>query len=373
MPTSFVVKNGSKIFDRTSSGTPGPSSLTSTTTASRSASCQVRTTIVPRPCAASIACSALRVRLSSTCWSWCASANTGGRPAAKRVDDADVRDALLVGAHRQRFTHHLVDVHPGPGRVPLARERQEVPHDPGGSLRLVEDDVEAALGRGVGGALRQPLRPGEDRRERVVQLVRDAGHRLAERGELLGLQRLVVEVLRLIVDLLPLADVANEGLDAEGSLGGRRLRAGADLDPDDRSVRAPQAQQVIGGSALVPQPLEERLAGLRIDEAGDIERSDLFVGGAGRVAEDLPEVRIRGGRAIDAAAEHARVRPFGDQIEQAPEGVASRVSGGSDRVRGACGHDTPIIQGNPRPRSVAWRTTCAGLCVARRRTAGPRR
>ena len=34
MPTSFVVKNGSKIFDCTSSGTPGPSSFTSRTTVS---------------------------------------------------------------------------------------------------------------------------------------------------------------------------------------------------------------------------------------------------------------------------------------------------------------------------------------------------
>ena len=33
LPTSLVVKNGSKIFGCTSSGTPGPSSLTSRTTA----------------------------------------------------------------------------------------------------------------------------------------------------------------------------------------------------------------------------------------------------------------------------------------------------------------------------------------------------
>ena len=49
MPTSFVVKNGSKIFACTSSGIPGPSSFTSRTTASLAASCQVRTTSVPRP------------------------------------------------------------------------------------------------------------------------------------------------------------------------------------------------------------------------------------------------------------------------------------------------------------------------------------
>ena len=67
-PTAFVVKNGSKTFACSSSGTPGPSSLTSRTTASRSGSCQVRSISVPRPCAASIACSALMMRFSRICW-----------------------------------------------------------------------------------------------------------------------------------------------------------------------------------------------------------------------------------------------------------------------------------------------------------------
>ena len=51
LPTSFVVKNGSKIFPCTSSAMPGPSSFTSKTTDSRSASCHVRTISVPRPLA----------------------------------------------------------------------------------------------------------------------------------------------------------------------------------------------------------------------------------------------------------------------------------------------------------------------------------
>jgi hypothetical protein len=42
--------------------------------------------------------------------------------------------------------------------------------------------------------LRQPLRPGEDRRQGVVQFVRDAGNRLAEGGHLLGLHELLIKV-----------------------------------------------------------------------------------------------------------------------------------------------------------------------------------
>jgi hypothetical protein len=45
--------------------------------------------------------------------------------------------------------------------------------------------------------------------------VRDAGNRLAERRELLRLQELVIEVARLILEALALADVADERFDAE--------------------------------------------------------------------------------------------------------------------------------------------------------------
>ena len=60
------------------------------------------------------------------------------------------------------------------------------------SLRMISSprrtvgSSEAFLGESLG--------PAEDRGERIVQLVRDAGHRLAERSHLLGLQQLVVDV-----------------------------------------------------------------------------------------------------------------------------------------------------------------------------------
>ncbi len=54
-PTSFVVKNGSKIRSRMSSGIPGPSSEISMTTQSPSA--RVRSVIVPCSPSAAIALS----------------------------------------------------------------------------------------------------------------------------------------------------------------------------------------------------------------------------------------------------------------------------------------------------------------------------
>ena len=79
-----------------------------------------------------------------------------------------------------------------------------------------EDRFEAAAHRFVERrALRQPLGPAEDRRQRVVQLVGDAGDRLPERGHLLGLQQLVIDVARFVVQLLALADVAHQRFDAQ--------------------------------------------------------------------------------------------------------------------------------------------------------------
>ena len=58
-----------------------------------------------------------------------------------------LRDALFVGAQRQRFAHHLVDVHHRARRLPLARERQQVADDARGALGLAEDRFEAAADR----------------------------------------------------------------------------------------------------------------------------------------------------------------------------------------------------------------------------------
>ena len=70
-----------------------------------------------------------------------------------------------------------------------------------------------AAGRFVEIALGQPLGPAQDRGERIVQFVRDAGDRLAKRRHLLCLEQLLIEIARLIIEPPPLADVAHERLD----------------------------------------------------------------------------------------------------------------------------------------------------------------
>ena len=71
--------------------------------------------------------------------------------------------------------HDLVDVDHRPRRLPLPGKRQQVADDARGALRLAEDDVDAAA-RVVGSSdlFGEPLGPAQDRRQRVVQFVRDA-------------------------------------------------------------------------------------------------------------------------------------------------------------------------------------------------------
>ena len=102
----------------------------------------------------------------------------------------------------------------------------------------------------------------------------DARDRLAERRHLLGLQQLVIDVARLVVELLALADVAHERLDAQAAGVGRRIGPRGHLHPHRAVVGAAQPQQVVGDGAVRGQPLDERGAGLRIDEALAIERPD---------------------------------------------------------------------------------------------------
>ena len=159
----------------------------------------------------------------------------------------DVGDALLVGAQRERFAHHLVEVHHHARALALAREGQQVADDARGAFGFAADDLEAAARLVVGRMLGEALGPGENRRERVVQFVRDARNRLAERGHLFRLQKLVVQIARLIVHPLALGHVADE---RDKRAGVCRIVRRGDFDPGHRPVDRGSAQQIIGDVAV---------------------------------------------------------------------------------------------------------------------------
>ena len=86
---------------------PGPSSFTSSMIESRSASCQVRTTSVPRPLAASIACSALIIEVEHDLLDLVRIGKHFGQTSGERLDHLNVGDALLVCAKPERFAQRL--------------------------------------------------------------------------------------------------------------------------------------------------------------------------------------------------------------------------------------------------------------------------
>ena len=248
----------------------------------------------------------------------------------ERLEDVDVAQALLVAAQGQRFADHLVEVDHRARGVALAREGQEVADDLGGALGFGEDGVEPAARLLVDRTLRQPLGPGEDRRERIVQLVRDAGDRLAERRELLRLQQLVVEIARLVLEPLALADVAHQRLDAQRRVG-RVLGVRGHFDPHQRAVGATQAQQVVGHRAVAPQPVDELLARLRIDEEIDLERPHFIARRVGGKAEHQLEVGIGEERRAAAGVHQADVDALVHGLEQPRERLGGEVVGVVER------------------------------------------
>ena len=210
--------------------------------------------------------------------------------SGERLDGRHIVDALLVGAQRQRFPDDLIEIDHRPRGMTLAREGEQVADDLGGAFRLAQDGFKPAPRVIVGRPLRQTLRPREDRRERVVQLVRDARNRLTKRGELLGLQQLMVQIARLILEPLAIADVAHQRFDTETITTALRMRG--HLHPHRRSVGATQTQQVISHCAIVLQAAKKAIARLRVDETFDLEWTHLVLGRLNAKAEHEFQVRV---------------------------------------------------------------------------------
>ena len=103
MPTSLVVKNGSKILLFASSGTPGPSSLTSRATTSRSASCHVRMTSDAAAVGRDHRLLGVDDEVQQHLLDLVRVGEDLRQPRGERRDDVDVREPLLVGAQRQRL------------------------------------------------------------------------------------------------------------------------------------------------------------------------------------------------------------------------------------------------------------------------------
>jgi hypothetical protein len=154
------------------------------------------------------------MRFSRICWIWCGSANTGRQACGQSVHDADVGNALFMGAKRHRFLHDLIQIDGRPRRMPLPRERLQVADNTSGAFGGVVNRIEVASRAFIEIARGQAFRAREDGRQRIVQLVRNAGHRLAQRRQLFGLKKLLIDVPGLILEPLALRHVSHHGFDA---------------------------------------------------------------------------------------------------------------------------------------------------------------
>src|SRR5882762_11014140 len=160
---------------------PGPVSSTSIVT--RPALSRER--IVMRPGSrpdARIACSALTTKFSSTCWSSVSTADT------YCVELSSTRSSICSDARRRcrsSATEVITSVNrmgaaaPGCWRANIARLRMMLQAR---ALLLNQPQIGFHRFRHVGLHLQQ-LREAENRLERVVDLVGDAGNELADRGE----------------------------------------------------------------------------------------------------------------------------------------------------------------------------------------------
>ena len=117
-----------------------------------------------------------------------------------------------------------------------------------------------------------------------------AADRLAERGQLLGLQKLMVEIARLVFEALALGHVAHQRVHAQPLV--LDLGVSRHLHPHERAVGATQPQQIVGGGAVTAQAIDKSLARLRVGETLDFERTHVLFRRVRRIAEHQFQVRI---------------------------------------------------------------------------------
>jgi hypothetical protein len=150
--------------------------------------------------------------------------------------------------------------------------------------------------------------------------VGDARDRLAERRHFFGLQQLVINVARFVVQLLAFTDIPNERFDPQTAVVASGIGAAGDFHPHRGVVRTPQPEQVVGHGAVGRQPFDEREARLRVDERFAVEGADLVLGGLARIAEDQFEVGVGGDRGSRFEADRPDIDALANGFEEPREG-----------------------------------------------------
>ena len=168
-------------------------------------------------------------------------------------------------AHRTALPalEHVLDVHRRALRGTLPGEEEQVAHDLRHAVALRHHQLHRAAHRRRQVASEEQLAVADDHAQRIVELVRDARNRLAERRHFFSLQKLVVNIPGLVVEFFALADITDQRLDANAAVGRRQVRGGREFNPDRTLISAAQAKQIVGDGSIGREPLEKRRARLR--------------------------------------------------------------------------------------------------------------
>ena len=213
-PARLVVKKGSKIRWRIASGTPGPVSVTSTSTRPAWLTEVRMVSTFSNASPFSIACWALTIRLTSTWWSWSRSPSTGGRPVPKLTRTAmpAVRSAYSVSSSAEAISSLRST------RLALRVSRRRAMARKVWTIRAQRSAAAPILRARSSNAVPaasscEHLGLADDRGERVVELVADAGEQRAERGQLLGLVQGLARARQLLLGALAVGDVEMDAAD----------------------------------------------------------------------------------------------------------------------------------------------------------------
>ena len=181
---------------------------------------------------------ALIIRFSSTCCSWIGSPSTGAR--SSNIIESHARLAAdKLGMHElQGRRDEAVEVEKLGSMLALAQQSAQAADDLAGAVVLLHDVVQhfAQLGE-IGLRHRQHaaarLGVGEDRGERLIDLMRDRARKLAQERDPHQMRELATLLLDLDLRTLERRDVGKDAADAQELSGIVIARLRARIDPVD--------------------------------------------------------------------------------------------------------------------------------------------
>ena len=193
-----------------------------------------------------------------------------------------VLDPEVGGGEGQRLLDEIVEHHVAPLERHLAAECQEAPHNVAGRIGRLADHLSVLLDA-IGRLLFQDFARADEHGERVVELVGNAGNELTERGELRGLDHLLLGERQ--AEFLVLNDL---------------------LEPLRRMLRLLEEARVIDGvRGIGGQRVEELQIGLT-EDAGAAGR-DFLLGEVDHPDDALPDAQRHADEGAAAVARVARL------------------------------------------------------------------